>query len=127
MLPAAAGWSSSATSSGAAAWERTRARLAASCGLTASRMWSWASPPEQIAALAVVLLGITYALLPEGRWRQRGKVVAAGDVASVAVADMYLGVRAPTDVLVGAAVGVSGAQGEDVLLQAMEQAKADKT
>ena len=33
----------------------------------------WAMPSEQMAALAVVLLGIIYALVPDGRSRQSGK------------------------------------------------------
>jgi tRNA A-37 threonylcarbamoyl transferase component Bud32 len=68
---------------------------------------AWALPSEQIAALVVVLLGILYALVPEGRWRQRGKYVATGVVALVAVAHIYLGVEAPTDVLGGAVIAVS--------------------
>src|SRR5215211_2475753 len=31
---------------------------------------AWALPSEQIAAFVVVLLGVLYALVPEGRWRQ---------------------------------------------------------
>ena len=68
---------------------------------------AWALPSEQIAALAVVLLGILYSLVPEGRWRKDGKYVAAGLVGLVAFADVHLGVEAPTDVLVGAVIAVS--------------------
>ena len=67
----------------------------------------WAMPSEQMAALVVVLLGILYALVPEGRWRHRGKWLAGTLVALVAVAHMGLGVEAPTDVLVGVVVGVA--------------------
>jgi tRNA A-37 threonylcarbamoyl transferase component Bud32 len=67
----------------------------------------WALPSEQVAALVVVLMGILYALVPEGRWRVTGKWVATGLVALVAVAHLYLGVEAPTDVLVAVAVGVA--------------------
>src|SRR5829696_6340928 len=67
----------------------------------------WPLPSEQIAALVVVLIGILYALVPEGRWRETGKRVAAGLVALVAVAHVYLGIEAPTDVLVAVAVGVA--------------------
>ena len=68
---------------------------------------AWALPSEQMGALVVVLVGILYGLVPEGRWRQIGKWVATGLVALVAVARMYLGVEAPTDILVGVAIGVA--------------------
>ena len=67
----------------------------------------WALPSEQVAALVVVLVGILYGLVPEGRWRVTGKRMAAGLVALVAVAHLYLGIEAPTDVLVAVAVGVA--------------------
>jgi tRNA A-37 threonylcarbamoyl transferase component Bud32 len=67
----------------------------------------WPLPSEQVAALVVVLVGILYALVPEGRWRETGKWVATGLVALVAVTHLYLGIEAPTDVLVGVAVGVT--------------------
>jgi membrane-associated phospholipid phosphatase len=67
----------------------------------------WALPSEKMAALVVTLLGILYALVPEGRWRQRGKWAAAAVVLLVALAHLYLGVLAPTDVLIGVAVGVA--------------------
>ena len=63
--------------------------------------YAWALPSEQMAALAVTLVGILYALVPEGRWRQTGKWTAAAVVALVAVARMHLGVEAPSDVVVG--------------------------
>jgi tRNA A-37 threonylcarbamoyl transferase component Bud32/membrane-associated phospholipid phosphatase len=69
--------------------------------------YAWALPSEQLAALVVVLVGILYGLVPEGRWRQTGKWVATALVALVAVAHLYLGVEAPTDVLVGVALGVA--------------------
>jgi membrane-associated phospholipid phosphatase/tRNA A-37 threonylcarbamoyl transferase component Bud32 len=68
---------------------------------------TWALPSEQMGALCVVLVGILYGLVPEGRWRQTGKWVATALVALVAVARMYLGVEAPTDILVGVAIGVA--------------------
>ena len=67
----------------------------------------WAMPSEQMAALVVALLGILYAVVPEGRWRQRGKWVAGAFVVLVAVAHLGLGVEAPTDVLVGVVVAVA--------------------
>jgi tRNA A-37 threonylcarbamoyl transferase component Bud32 len=55
----------------------------------------------------VVLVGILYTLVPEGRWRQTGKWVATALVALVATARLYLGVEAPTDILVSVAIGVA--------------------
>ncbi len=69
--------------------------------------YAWALPSEPMAALAVTLVGILYALVPEGRWRQVGKWMAAVAVALVAVARMHLGVEAPTDVVVGVVIGVT--------------------
>ena len=69
--------------------------------------YAWALPSEQLAALVVVLVGILYGLVPEGRWRQTGKWVATALVTLVAVAHLYLGVEAPTDVLVGVVLGVA--------------------
>jgi tRNA A-37 threonylcarbamoyl transferase component Bud32 len=68
---------------------------------------AWALPSEQLAALVVVLVGILYSLVPEGRWRQTGKWLATALVALVAVAHLYLGVEAPTDILVSVAIGVA--------------------
>ena len=34
--------------------------------------YAWALPSEQMAALVVLLVGILYGLVPEGRWRQTG-------------------------------------------------------
>src|SRR6266508_5984173 len=69
--------------------------------------YAWALPSTQMAALAVVLVGILYALVPEGRWRQRGKWAATALVALVALARLCLGVEAPTDILAGVAIGVA--------------------
>src|SRR5882672_5705762 len=68
---------------------------------------AWALPSEKMAALVIALLGILYGLVPEGRWRQRGKWAAAALVSLVAIAHLYLGVEAPTDVLVAVAAGVA--------------------
>src|SRR6266540_3466199 len=67
----------------------------------------WALPSEQMAALVVTLVGILYALVPEGRWRQIGKWVATALVTLVATSRVGLGVESPTDVLVGVALGVT--------------------
>src|SRR5215207_4819701 len=57
--------------------------------------------------LVVLLAWILYSLVPEGRWRQSGKWVATALVALIALARMYLGVEAPTDILVGVTIGVA--------------------
>ncbi len=44
--------------------------------------YAWALPSEQMAALAVTLVGILYGLVPEGRWRQAGKWSAAAVLAA---------------------------------------------
>jgi membrane-associated phospholipid phosphatase/tRNA A-37 threonylcarbamoyl transferase component Bud32 len=67
----------------------------------------WALPSVQVAALAATVVVILYTLVPEGRWRQRGKWVAAGVVALAGLGRVALGAEAPTDVLVGAAIGVA--------------------
>jgi hypothetical protein len=36
----------------------------------------WALPSVQVASLAATLVVVLYTLVPEGRWRQRGKLVA---------------------------------------------------
>jgi tRNA A-37 threonylcarbamoyl transferase component Bud32 len=68
---------------------------------------AWALPSAQLAALAVVVVGILYSLVPEGRWRHIGKWVATGFIALAATAHLHLGIEAPTDVLVGVAIGVA--------------------
>src|SRR5512133_2905188 len=63
---------------------------------------SWgggALPSVQVAFLTAICMGVLYTLVPEGRWRNLGKWVAAGLVAVVAVARIALGAEAPTDVL----------------------------
>jgi membrane-associated phospholipid phosphatase/tRNA A-37 threonylcarbamoyl transferase component Bud32 len=67
----------------------------------------WSMPSRPVAFLAAVLVALLYSLVPNGRWRQVGKWVATGLVTLLAVTLMYLGVAAPSDVLVGAAIGVT--------------------
>ena len=43
----------------------------------------WAMPSRPVAILAATLVGMLYTLVPVGRWRQLGKWVATGLVASV--------------------------------------------
>jgi membrane-associated phospholipid phosphatase len=67
----------------------------------------YALPSIQITLLAASLVTVLYTQVPEGRWRQTGKWAAAAIVAIAAVARIYLGADAPTDVLLGAALGVT--------------------
>jgi membrane-associated phospholipid phosphatase/tRNA A-37 threonylcarbamoyl transferase component Bud32 len=68
---------------------------------------SWAMPSRPVAWFSAILVTMLYSLVPKGRWRQAGKWVATGLVALLALDRMYLGVDTPSDVLVGAAIGVT--------------------
>ena len=77
-------------------------------GVDIQSSWGgWALPSNQVAFLTAICMGVLYTLVPEGRWRNLGKWVAAGLITLVAVARMALGVDAPTDVLVGVGIGVT--------------------
>jgi membrane-associated phospholipid phosphatase/tRNA A-37 threonylcarbamoyl transferase component Bud32 len=77
-------------------------------GVPIEGAWSaWAMPSRPVAYLAAILIALLYGLVPKGRWRQAGKWVATGLVALLGLARMYLGVDHPSDVLVGAAIGVA--------------------
>jgi membrane-associated phospholipid phosphatase/tRNA A-37 threonylcarbamoyl transferase component Bud32 len=77
-------------------------------GVELAAPWAgWAMPSRPVAYFAAILVTILYSLVPKGRWRQVGKWVATGLVTLLALARMYLGVDAPSDVLVGAAIGVT--------------------
>ncbi|MFL6271101.1 MAG: phosphatase PAP2 family protein, partial [Actinomycetes bacterium] len=67
----------------------------------------WAMPSLQVAAFAAGLVSILYALVPEGRPRNLGKWVVTALVILAALGRVALGADAPTDVLVGAALGVT--------------------
>ena len=57
--------------------------------------------------LAATLVAMLYTLVPEGRWRNIGKWVAAALFFLAALGRVALGAEAPTDVLVAAAIGVT--------------------
>jgi tRNA A-37 threonylcarbamoyl transferase component Bud32/membrane-associated phospholipid phosphatase len=77
-------------------------------GVDLQASWGgWALPSLQVTILTGLLTGVLYTLVPEGRWRNTGKWVAAAVVAVVATARVALGVDAPTDVLVGVGIGVT--------------------
>jgi tRNA A-37 threonylcarbamoyl transferase component Bud32 len=71
-------------------------------------VWAgWAMPSRPVAFLSAIGVTMRYSLVPKGRWRQAGKWVVTALVALLAFARMYLGVDTPSDVLVGAALGVT--------------------
>jgi tRNA A-37 threonylcarbamoyl transferase component Bud32 len=77
-------------------------------GVAIQTSWGgWALPSLQVTFFATVLVAILYTLVPEGRWRNTGKWVAAALVALTALGRVALGADAPTDVLVAAAIGVT--------------------
>ncbi|HEX2187053.1 MAG TPA: phosphatase PAP2 family protein, partial [Chloroflexota bacterium] len=77
-------------------------------GVELQASWGgWALPSVPVAFLTAILMGVLYTLVPEGRWRNTGKWVAAALITLVAVARIALGVDAPTDVLVGVGIGVT--------------------
>jgi membrane-associated phospholipid phosphatase/serine/threonine-protein kinase RIO1 len=67
----------------------------------------WAHPSRPVAVLSATLVGMIYALLPQGRLRQLAKLVATAVVVALGLARVYLAVDSPTDVLVGAIIGVT--------------------
>jgi tRNA A-37 threonylcarbamoyl transferase component Bud32/membrane-associated phospholipid phosphatase len=70
--------------------------------------WSgYAHPSRPVAVFTAVVVGILYSLVPKGRLRQLGKLVAAVLVAALSVSLVYLAVNSPTDVLIGVVIGVT--------------------
>ena len=67
----------------------------------------WAMPSLQVTIMTAILMAVLYTLVPEGRWRNGGKWVAAGLVALVGVARVALGTDAPSDVLLAVGIAVS--------------------
>src|SRR6266542_3433140 len=77
-------------------------------GVDVQAAWGgWALPSLQVDFLAAMLVGILYTLVPEGRWRNAGKWLAVALVALLGLARVAVGVDAPSDVLVGAGIGVA--------------------
>ena len=77
-------------------------------GVVIGASWGgWGMPSLQVTLFAALLVGILYSMVPEGRWRNTGKWVAAGLVTLTALGRVALGADAPTDVLVAAAIGVT--------------------
>jgi tRNA A-37 threonylcarbamoyl transferase component Bud32/membrane-associated phospholipid phosphatase len=67
----------------------------------------YAMPSRPMAVLAAVGVCVLYALVPQGRLRERGKVVVAAVVVVTALSRLYLAQDAPTDVVNGIVFGVA--------------------
>jgi tRNA A-37 threonylcarbamoyl transferase component Bud32/membrane-associated phospholipid phosphatase len=77
-------------------------------GVPVQFRWAgFAMPSAEIEKVCAVLTGALYTLVPAGRWRRRGGWAAAAIVVVIGVSRMRLGVDAPTDVLLGAVLGVT--------------------
>ena len=77
-------------------------------GVVIDGSWNgYALPSLPVAILAAGLVSVLYVLVPEGRWRQAGKWVATAIVVLAGLARVARGLDAPTDVLLGAVIGVT--------------------
>ena len=77
-------------------------------GVPVQFRWAgFAMPSAEIEKVCAVLTGALYTLVPAGRWRRRGGWAAAAIVVVIGLSRMRLGVDAPTDVLLGALLGVT--------------------
>lgn len=65
----------------------------------------YAQPSRPVVALALVLAGALYTLVPEGRWRSGGKLAAAVALGAVCAARLYLAVDHPTDAATALVLG----------------------
>jgi tRNA A-37 threonylcarbamoyl transferase component Bud32/membrane-associated phospholipid phosphatase len=70
--------------------------------------WTGAAfPSRPVSVFTATVVGMLYSLVPQGRLRQLGKPVIGMLVTALSVALVYLGVNSPTDVLIGAIIGVT--------------------
>jgi membrane-associated phospholipid phosphatase/tRNA A-37 threonylcarbamoyl transferase component Bud32 len=77
-------------------------------GVEIREAWGgWAMPSMHVTFFAIGLVTILYTLVPEGRWRNTGKWVVTALIALTAIGRIALGADAPSDVLVGVAIGVT--------------------
>jgi tRNA A-37 threonylcarbamoyl transferase component Bud32/membrane-associated phospholipid phosphatase len=67
----------------------------------------FAHPSRPVAVLTATLMSMLYSLAPQGRIRQLGKLAIGVLVGALSVAVMYLAVNSPTDVVIGAIIGVT--------------------
>ena len=77
-------------------------------GVTIIGPWDGFSfPSPSVAALAVTLVGMVYALLPPGRPRSQGKWAVGAILLLLGLARMYLAVDNPSDLVAGVVLGVA--------------------
>jgi len=70
--------------------------------------WTGAAHPSRpVAVFTATVVGMLYSLVPQGRLRQLGKLVIAVLVTALSISLVYLGVNSPTDVVIGAIIGVT--------------------
>jgi membrane-associated phospholipid phosphatase/tRNA A-37 threonylcarbamoyl transferase component Bud32 len=67
----------------------------------------FAHPSQPVAVLTATLLSMLYSLAPQGRIRQLGKLLIGVLVGALSLALLYLAVNSPTDVVIGAIIGVT--------------------
>jgi membrane-associated phospholipid phosphatase/tRNA A-37 threonylcarbamoyl transferase component Bud32 len=67
----------------------------------------YSMPSRPLASLAVSLVGATYALIPQGVWRNRAKWATAAICGVTILARVYLGVDALSSAVFGAVLGVA--------------------
>ena len=78
-------------------------------GATMIGPWEgYSHPAAPVAVLAAAVVGASYTLVPEGRWRLRSTGLAAVLVGLLCVARLYLGVDHPTDQLAALGIGWAG-------------------
>jgi tRNA A-37 threonylcarbamoyl transferase component Bud32 len=66
-----------------------------------------AHPARPVTALTATLMGMLYSVVPQGRLRQLGKAAIAVLVSLLSLALVYLAVNSPSDVVIGAIIGVT--------------------
>ena len=64
-------------------------------------------PSRPMASLAVTLVGMAYALIPHGRYRDAAKWAIGGVLVGVGIARLYLGVEAASACIFGGVLGVA--------------------
>jgi tRNA A-37 threonylcarbamoyl transferase component Bud32/membrane-associated phospholipid phosphatase len=69
--------------------------------------WEGSSfPSRPVAELAAVIVGIMYTLIPHGRLRNGAKFVVPVFLGALALAEVYLGLNHPSDIVFGLVLGI---------------------